>query len=373
MPAEEIFSQVVIETLGAGWPALPAEAGAGLGRLLATVLPASAAAAPMRLHIWLSDRWQAEIEAGGERTSEEAAFAHGHHMLYRLAEVAARHLGASLPALAAGRFEDLRTESPAAMVFLWAGWGAEGRTRAERWRRGFEFDPTCVALRTGLAQELIGHGQADAAASLVGDIQVMDAGAAAALGLGFWATGGEARWPLAERLLQAAVQSDGKNALASAALAALLARQAGQGHEHNDRLDEALLLATQATQLAPDDYRGWTALADVHRAGGDYRQAGFYYGMALRLDPQSTSVLKDAGANWLLAGEPQQALPLIERALQAAPGDAENYGNLALARDAMGEHGPALEAARRAQALAPADTRFTQLQTAMEERAQHDH
>lgn len=377
MPVEAPSYEIAIESLGAGWPALPAEAGAGLSRLLATVLPPPSAHARLRLQIWLSDRWQAEIEVGAERKAEEAAFAQGHHLLYRVAEFAARQMGAELPGVAAGRFEDMRTDSPAAMAFLWAGWGTEGRTRIERWRRGFELDPTCVALRTGLAQELAEQGQLETAASLVSEAHIQDGTAAAALGLAIWAGLGEDFWALAERLLQQAVQTDGQNALAAAALAALLARRSGasQGHPAgagpglNDRLDEALLLATQATQLAPDDYRCWSALADVHRAGGDFRQAGFYYGFALRLDPEAASVLKDAAANWLLAGEPGQALPLIERALVAAPEDAENYGNLALALHAQGEVEAARTAAERAHGLRPGDARFVQLLAVIEEKA----
>ncbi|MGH9519261.1 MAG: hypothetical protein ACRD2D_06405, partial [Terriglobales bacterium] len=256
---------------------------------------------------------------------------------------------------------------------LWAGWGAEGDIRSQRWRRGFELDPNCVALRTALARQLAEHGQIDTAAVLIADYTVQDAQAAAALGLTFWANGSDAHWPLAQRLLQQAVAADRQNALAAAALAALLARQsatagAAPDASAHERLDEALLLATQATQLASDDYRTWAALADVHRAGGDYRQAGFYYGFALRLEPAAPTVLKDAGANWLLAGEPRQALPLIEQALAVAPEDAENFGNLTLVRDALGEGAAALEAARQARQLQPDDPRFAHLLAAMEEK-----
>ncbi|MGH9393981.1 MAG: hypothetical protein ACRD1E_07405, partial [Terriglobales bacterium] len=142
-----------------------------------------------------------------------------------------------------------------------------------------------------------------------------------------------------------------------AALAALLARQPA-GAAAGEMLDEALLLATQASQLASDDYRTWAALADVHRARADYAQAGFYYGFALRLAPDAPSVLKDAAACWLMARQPQPALALIERALAAAPGDGENYGNLAFARDLMGEPAAALAAARQAAERSPRDPRL---------------
>ncbi|MGH9482091.1 MAG: tetratricopeptide repeat protein, partial [Terriglobales bacterium] len=179
---------------------------------------------------------------------------------------------------------------------------------------------------------------------------VHDPAAASRLGLALWAAGEQ---DAAAPLLQAAVAGNPQDAVAMAALAALVAQTA-----EGDGLDEALLLATQATQLASDDFRTWAALADVHRARRDFGQAGFYYGFALRLQPESPTVLKDAGACWLLARQPQQALPLIERALVAAPQDAENYGNLAFARAQLGEAAAALEAARQATTLSPADVRL---------------
>lgn len=362
---------IQIQALGAGWPELPPEAGAGLAQLLETLVPAAAA----RIQLWLSDRWQAEIESAGERKSDEADFAQGHHLLYRLAEFAARRANAELPATAAGQFEDMRTASPAALLFLLAGWGADDALRTQRWRRGFELDPQCVALRTALARQLVQRGEIETAINLIADYPPQDAVAASSLGLAFWAEGSDTIWPLAQRLLQQAVAADRQNALAAAALAALLARQsatAGAAPDAgaHDRLDEALLLATQATQLASDDYRTWAALADVHRAGGDYRQAGFYYGFALRLEPAAPTVLKDAGANWLLAGEPRQALPLIEQALAVAPEDAENFGNLTLAHDALGDGAAALAAARQARQLKPDDPRFAHLLAAMQEKVQ---
>ena len=357
---EPFFVEVIADT---AWPPIPASAGAGIAHLLQTAVRrasghAAAGAVRIRGRVWIADRWQAEIELarsapeGWERYAEEAAFDQAHHLLYRLAEWTLRQLGSEMPEAVIRGFQDLRTASPGATLAFWAGWGASGEERRALWMRAFELDAQFVAARVALAQWILdAGGAAAAAAGLALGMNVQDPHAASELGLALWAAG---ELVPATELLQAAVQGNPKDGLASAGLAALLARRGAEGQA----LDEALLLATQATQLASDDYRCWAALADVYRAQGDFKQAGFYYGFALRLEPQAAGVLKDAGASWLLARQPDQALPLIERALAAAPDDAENFGNLAFARDLMGDAAAALAAARRAAALSPADARL---------------
>ncbi|HVA62330.1 MAG TPA: hypothetical protein VNF74_01295 [Terriglobales bacterium] len=376
-----------VEVIGDGGRPVPEGAGAGVARLLAAMLAragvvaeplvgagpsAPAARVPREARVrgqwWIGDRWQAEIEVNGERRAEEASFELGHHLLYRLTAFAAERLGGAIPEAAMRAFEDMETRSPGALLAYLAGWGAEGEERKRRWGRAFELDPRMVAPRLGLAaMVLAAGGEVGAAAGLAHGLNVQDGAAAGEVGIALWAAG---ETEVAAEMLQAAVKHDPQNAVAMAALAALLARRApssdgpaspggaGAAAGRDGAWDEALLLATQATQLAADDYRCWAALADVHRAGGDFAQASFYYGFALRLEPEAATVLKDAGACWLLAHQPQQALPLIERALAVAPADAENHGNLAFARDLLGEAEAALAAARRAAELSPGDARM---------------
>ncbi|HXE30542.1 MAG TPA: hypothetical protein VN515_01945 [Terriglobales bacterium] len=340
--------------------------GRGLGRLFAAWLERAGLGAKdgtVAGRLWISDRWQAEIEAGGERRADEAAWGQAHHLLFRLTEFAARKLGGELPIAVNGVFEDLRTDSPGALLAYCAGWGEEGAERLRRWRRAFELDPRLAAVRTELARVALGRGDGTAAASLLAGVGLHDAAAAAELGIGIWAAAGGAAdeddaWAeTAIRLLHSAVQADTQDAVAAAALAALLARRGASG----PALDEARLLASHSTQVAPDDYRCWAALADVVRAAGDFKDAAFYYATALKLQPEATGVLKDAAACWLLAEQPAQALPLIERALALDPRDAENYGNLALARQALGETAGAAEAARKAAELNPDHPRLRAL------------
>lgn len=331
---------------------IPDGAGAGLTRLLAEALARTGvpAAASLTGQLWISDRWQAEIAVNGERKAEEAPFALGHHLLARLAEFAVHQLGGELSQPVLRSFEDLATPSPAALLHFLAG----------NLRRGFELDPAMVAIRTALARDLLGVSKTEPAAALLRGIAVHDGFAAAELGIGLWAAG---ETQVSFELLQAAVKSDPENGLALAALSSLLLRRVqsegiAAGEPGHEAWDEALLLATEATQKASDDFRTWAALADVHRAGGNFDQAAFFYGFALRLEPEAASVLKDASACWLQARQPERALPLIERARAAAPQDAENAGNLAFARLLLGDAPAALAAAREAAELGPGNPRL---------------
>ncbi len=334
-------------------PPLPPGVGAGVARLLATAIqPAGAGITPaLRGQLWIGDRWRAEVTLGDERHAEEAELGRGHHLLARLAEYVARQSGGTVPEGALGVFADLETASPGALLHYLGGLGAEGEERRRLWQRAFEIDPAMPAARAGLAWTLLEAGNAEAAATLTRGTRVQDPGRAGELGLGLWAAGHP---ELALQLLPAAARAQPPHAMA---LAALAAEHATPGEEGNAAREEALLLASQATQLAGEDHRTWTALADVHRARGDHAQAGFYYGFALRLAPDEAALLKNAGANWLLAREPRQALPLIERALAGAPEDGELHANLAFARHLLGEPAAALAAARQAAERRPADAR----------------
>ncbi|MGH9412687.1 MAG: tetratricopeptide repeat protein [Terriglobales bacterium] len=341
---------------------VPEGAGAGLTSVLSEALERAALTAATGLsgQLWISDRWQAEILINGERKAEEAPFNLGHHLLARLAEFAASQSGGTLSDPVLRTFEDLATPSPAALLHYLAGRAAGGDARMRFWRRGFELDPALAALRTALARELLTTGNPGSAAALLQGIAVQDGFAAADIGIALWAAG-EAQ--VSFDLLQAAVKSNPENGLAGAALATLLVRRAqaagtAKGEEGHNAWDEALLLATQSTQQASDDFRTWTALAEVHRAGGDFDQAAFFYGFALRLEPDAPTVLKDASACWLQARQPAQALPLIERARAAAPADAENAGNLAFAHLLLGDQPAALAAAREAATLGPDNPRL---------------
>ena len=101
MPTE-ILPFVVAVIADEPWPGLEASTGAGVARLLEAMLARAgvdlaAGEARVEGRIWISDRWQAEIQVAGERRSEEAPFDQGHHLLYRLTEFAARQLGGEMP------------------------------------------------------------------------------------------------------------------------------------------------------------------------------------------------------------------------------------------------------------------------------------
>lgn len=341
---------------GGGWP-VATEAAIGLARRISSALERSGleqSSPSFGGALWAGDGWRAELNLGSTRKEFDAPFDLGHHLLARLAEAAAASFGGNLSDSALRSFDDWATPSPGALLAALAGLGAgEGPSR-QHWQRAFELDPSMVAPRLALAQTALATGNPASASMLLAGLRPRDEAAAAELGLALWAAGDA---QVARGLLEVAAAAQPPDPVAMAGLAALLARQA-VGDQSHDLLDEALLLATQASQHASDDYRAWSALADVHRARGDFAQAGFFYGFALRLAPDSPVVLKDAAAAWLLAHEPARALPLIERALVAAPADGENFGNLAFARDALGEPAAALAAARQAAALNPANPRL---------------
>ncbi|MGH9468388.1 MAG: hypothetical protein ACRD1Y_13630 [Terriglobales bacterium] len=340
---------------------VPDGAGAGLAAVIEEALQRAGVEADARISgaVAIGEGWEGEITVADKRHRTSAAWERGHHLIAQLAEFAAREQSGALSEAVLRSFDDLATQSPAALLYYLAGRGDSGTGRLRLWRRAFELDPTLAGARTGLAREVLGQenvqGNVSAAAALLHGVAVCDGFTAAELGIALWARG---EGGVSLELLQAAVQANPQHGLAMAALAALLARRTridgyGQGAAGGEALQEALLLATQATQLASDDFRTWAALGDVHRALGDFQQAGFYYGFALRLEPEAAGVLKDASACWLAARQPETALPLIERARAVAPLDAENTGNLAFAHLLRGDGPAALQAAREAAALGP--------------------
>lgn len=340
---------------------VPVAASRGLARLIADALTESGVAdvsvanrsepgegASISGILWLGDQLQGEItvrrEAQGEPevVRHEADLSEGHHLLYQLTESAARLLEVELPRRVISSFDDYRTPVfPALLQYLIALDAPEAERKGEL-IRAFELDSRFPAARIELALAAVQRGDTASAISLVQGCAVGHADWARELGTAAWAAG---ETDLAMSLLASAVQANDEDGIAQAALAALLARKG--------EVDESFYLATRATQLEANDYRSWSALADVHRAAGKFGQACFYYNFALRLAPEAAAVLKDAGASWVLARKPEQALKTIEQAIAAAPNDGENYGNLAFAHDLLGNAPPALEAARRAVELAP--------------------
>lgn len=339
---------------------VPAAASRGLARLIADALTGSGVAdvavadghagdgANITGILWLGDQLQGEITVRREGQSEpevvrhEADLSEGHHLLYQLTESAARLLEVELPRRVISSFDDYRTAVfPALLQYLIALDADEAERKGEL-IRAFELDARFPAARIELALAAVQRGDTASAISLVQGFAVGHADWARELGTAAWAAG---ETDLAMALLASAVQANDEDGIAQAALAALLARKG--------EVDESFYLATRATQLEANDYRSWSALADVHRAAGKFGEACFYYTFALRLAPDAPAVLKDAGASWVLARKPEQALKTIEHAIAVAPGDAENYGNLAFAHDLLGNAQPALDAARRAVALAP--------------------
>ena len=337
-------------------PELPAAAGRGLAHLLADEIQlcgwpevevrvadgalTGAEDVVIGGTFWASSRHlQCELQlSGGVR---DGVFRHsvdareGFHLLSKMLDFIAARLDASVPGRVTAGFEDYRTASPAALLAYWAALEAPWEAARRLLVRAYELDPRFPAVPVTLALDAVQRGDSEAAARLLAGVPVGHSNWARDLGTGLWAAGEPA---VAAELLAAAIRNDADDGLAHAALAALLARR-GES-------EEALYLATRASQLEPDDYRVWSALGDVYRTRGDFEQACFYYGFALRLEASAPALLKDAAACWILARQPERALPLLQRAIAAAPTDPDNHGNLAFAHNLLGESREALEAAR---------------------------
>ena len=100
-----------------------------------------------------------------------------------------------------------------------------------------------------------------------------------------------------------------------------------------------------------------TALAYSAFAARRYGEAEQRVRRLLALVPADPAVLTLAGRLSIVAGEPAAALEAFSRVLQDHPTNGALWLDLSLAQRDLGQHGSALESARRATMLAPRDAR----------------
>jgi tetratricopeptide (TPR) repeat protein len=128
--------------------------------------------------------------------------------------------------------------------------------------------------------------------------------------------------------------------------------------------EEALAVAEQqlarALSLAPRYADGLVALANVSRLRGDEAAALATLERLLAVHPGHPEGSYTLGL-MLLDRDPERALRCFEAGERAQPADADYPRGRARALLAMGRRAEALDAARRAQALAPADGRVAQI------------
>ncbi|OJX36424.1 MAG: TonB-dependent receptor [Burkholderiales bacterium 68-12] len=195
---------------------------------------------------------------------------------------------------------------------------------------------------------------------LQADLQLMEGEGEAALQT---LQGALARWPghpalwaqqarvqlLTDRLDAARATLDGAPDSGSAELAlvrAALARRLGDA-------PATLAAYTAATQLAPQDARGWLGLGSAHTEREDTEAARHHLAQALQRDPQAAGAQGERGTLETFANRWEPAQQAFDAALAAHPADYVALTGLGLLRLKQGRPQEALDAFLRAGVMEP--------------------
>ncbi len=126
--------------------------------------------------------------------------------------------------------------------------------------------------------------------------------------------------------------------------------------ESADALAQALVLAEEAVQLAPELPDGHSALALVLLCSDEpeaHEAADEAIGRALALDPDHDPALAVRGARILEGGEPHEALELAQRLIRTGNALPHVVLHKGLALSRLGRHDEAARELKRAIAMAP--------------------
>jgi len=117
---------------------------------------------------------------------------------------------------------------------------------------------------------------------------------------------------------------------------------------------EALKSAERAVAVAPGDPAAHAALGLVLMYSGRHADAVAAVETAARLEPNlPTGVLQFAGLAYMLNGQPERAVEVLERARDAGPDSEETYDRLAAAYHMSGQVEPARQAAAAGKRFGP--------------------
>jgi tetratricopeptide (TPR) repeat protein len=130
-------------------------------------------------------------------------------------------------------------------------------------------------------------------------------------------------------------------------------------------VDQAIAHYDASVQLAPNDAYAAACRADLLTDIGRYTEAEAEYERAIEIDPSLSQA--HGGSAWLLATCPDSAVRNPELALeraktaieQSGDQDALNFDTLAAAQANAGDFAGAMDSARKAIELAPAEERET--------------
>ncbi len=125
----------------------------------------------------------------------------------------------------------------------------------------------------------------------------------------------------------------------------------GMALQHLGELDAALADFKQAARMAPDYADAWMALADLHRARGEFRSAASCAEQAQRLAPNSVAVAMVCGDVELAQGNSQQAAEQFRRAIALGADTPYALAKLSIALIQYGDIVEAIDAMEKAHTL----------------------
>jgi len=120
----------------------------------------------------------------------------------------------------------------------------------------------------------------------------------------------------------------------------LTLERAGISAFHLGDLHRSGAALAAATAIPGASWRAWNARGAVADHRRDWAEADIAYDRALQLAPENAIVLNNRGWSLLLRGSWAEALPLLERSAELAPGVRRIADNLELARAAVADDLP---------------------------------
>jgi adenylate cyclase len=134
-----------------------------------------------------------------------------------------------------------------------------------------------------------------------------------------------AKWPDAQHAFEEALQLDPESIAAKIGLATVLVVDVNRGvSKSRDRdLAQAEKLALEAVDRNPTSAQAYFALGVTHRAQNRLAESRTELEKAIANDRNHVGAVLQLGITLLFSGEPEAALPYLERALRLNPGSAD--------------------------------------------------
>lgn len=131
-----------------------------------------------------------------------------------------------------------------------------------------------------------------------------------------------------------------------------------QAVEQNRSDDDALALATRATELAPDDMNHAIVLGAVYLSRKEYGHAVQFLQQAIPRHPNSAQLQAECGLAYFMMDDFKSALPLFLRATILEPDQADWYKWLGSTYNRRGQDDEAIAILQAASRLSPDDAQI---------------